>query len=131
MTPEELIDRLYLELDQLDKKPAVKLPTPNVISQNRKTYLTNFRDICTRLSRTDIELKKWFDDELQEACTLDSNGALVIHRSFKPLEIQKVLANYVTNQVRCKQCKSPNTFMTRENRLNFRNCQNCLSKQAY
>lgn len=127
---EFLVDRVYERLEQIGKKQQLKLPKPEVVAQNRKTFFSNFRRICEVLNRKEEEVKKYFDEELQEECTIDGNGTLVIPKTFRPENIQSILKKYIEAHVLCKQCKSPHTHPVKENRILFMQCDSCLSKIA-
>jgi translation initiation factor 2 subunit 2 len=129
-TTTELIDRLYLEMENEGQAPKLKLQKPEVVIQNSKTFVSNFRDLCKRFKRSEDEVLTFFVEELRAKCTIDGNGALIIHKIFRQNQIQSILSKYMEAAVMCKQCKSYLTEIIRENRITYMSCEACRSKRA-
>ena len=129
-----LLDRVYEELSKNEKisnKSKMVLTRPVVSRANRKTFISNFREICSILKREEQEVQKFFDEELNKKSSIDSNGVLVVQSSsFQQNGIQNVLKNYIKNYVVCKECFSNDTKLVKENRILFLDCATCKSKKA-
>lgn len=129
----DLLNRAYQKLDEINKDKnnnKLLLTRPVVMSQNKKTFIANFREIATKLNRKELELKLFFEEELRCITSIDGNGALVITGLYKKDGIEKVLKNYILQLVMCKQCKSYDTYVIKENRIQFIQCNKCMSKRA-
>jgi translation initiation factor 2 subunit 2 len=130
---ENLIDRLY---DNLDKKNISKsnkgliLQQPIVNYANRKTSFINFSLICESLKRNILDIKKYFEEEMCIKSTINSNGVLLIEGRFRSKNIEKVLGNYLNVYVFCKECRSSNTILFKQDRVLFIKCNKCKSEKA-
>lgn len=128
-----LIDRAYNELDKLnDKSNETKLilSRPKVSNMNKRSYVINFREICSKLKRNKDSVKNFFDNELSIKSSVDINGSLVIQGFFKERDIISILQNYVKKYVLCSECSSPNTQFEKNNRILFLYCLKCKSLKA-
>lgn len=126
-----LIDRLYTELEYLLKSDTkISVEKPQVSSANKKTFISNFRNICSKLNRTEEDIRLFFEKELNTNVTINQDGALVITGIFKQPGIIHVMTNYIKEYVSCKECKSCDTNLIKENRILFLKCNKCLSKKA-
>lgn len=126
---EDLINRLYDELKNNEQKFTLKLDLPKVSCMNKRTNFSNFRDLCKKIKRSENEVKEYFDNELRNPSSIDSNGVLVITGTFKEQGIRNVFEKYIRAYVTCKECGSLNTDIIKENRINFVNCNRCYSKK--
>jgi|AntRauTorckE6833_2_1112554.scaffolds.fasta_scaffold14771_2 translation initiation factor 2 subunit 2 len=130
----DLLDKVYDELEKNEKvknRSKMVLTRPEVSRANRKTFVVNFREICKKLNRTEMELQKFFDDELRKKSSIDVNGVLIIQASsFQQNAIQSILVSYIKNYVLCKECSSNDTKLLKENRILFLECNICKSKKA-
>jgi len=68
--------------------------------------------------------------ELGTSGSVDGNQRLVIKGRFQPKQIENVLRRYIIEYVTCKICRSPDTNLTKENRLLFVVCETCNSKRS-
>lgn len=126
-----LLDRLYIELgDHLNSNKKLSIDKPEIASANKKTYINNFKIICSRINRSIDEVKNYFDKELNTPTSINQDGALVITGIFKQNGIIKVLGNYIKEYVTCKECFSCDTEIIKENRITFLKCNKCLSKKS-
>jgi translation initiation factor 2 subunit 2 len=128
---EFLINRMYDELDEIKKsRTKLVLAKPKVNRSNRKTVITNFRSICIKLNRREVDVQSFYEKELQKKTSIDQNGILLISGNFKDCGIQNVLMCYIKNYVLCTECSSNNTELIKENRILQLNCKSCKSKKA-
>lgn len=125
---EFLVDKFYDEYNQDSQKLAV--PKPTVMIQNKKTCIVNFKNICDRINRTNDHVKNYFDEELANTSSINSNGGLVINGIFKEHKIMTILEGYIKKFLMCSQCKNLDTQLIKENRLNFMKCNTCFSKKV-
>lgn len=61
--------------------------------------------------------------ELGATGSVDGDNKLVIKGRFQQKQIESVLKAYIREYVTCHTCRSPNTILTKENRLFFLQCE--------
>ena len=126
-----LLDKLYTELETLlvpNKK--ISIEKPEVSSANKRTFIANFRTICSKLNRKEEELRIFFENELKTSVSINQDGALVITGIYKQNGIMTILTSYMKEFIICKQCNSCDTNLIKENKILFLICSKCLSKHA-
>ena len=76
----KLLDRLTKKLnEEKNVKKRVTIPRPIVLrSGTKRTMVTNFNLITSRINRNSYQSVKFISDELQSACSTTSNGGLCI-----------------------------------------------------
>ena len=124
-----LINKFYIELN--NKSNSTKkmiIEKQEVVSANKKTFITNFLIICNKLNREVDDIKKYIETELNAKTSISQNGELIIVGVFKQSGIQKIISSYVSQYISCKQCNSCNTEIIKENRINFIFCNKCKAK---
>ena len=93
---------------------------------------SNLTPICVALNRPQEHVVAYILNEL--ATTGNVDGAdpprLVIKGRFQPKQLESVLKRYITNYVLCSHCKSHNTTLLKENRLQFLQCLDCHAKKS-
>ena len=128
-----LLDRMY---DQLNKQKNIAestklvLSKPEVLCENKKTFIKRFDETCLKLSRTVDEVKKFFEDELLKKSSIDGKGNLIICGMFRQKQIQSILMSYIKQCVMCKECNSTDTKIYKEDRVLYLECNKCKSKKA-
>ncbi|CAE6483893.1 hypothetical protein FS749_006847 [Ceratobasidium sp. UAMH 11750] len=68
--------------------------------------------------------------ELGTTGSVDGSQRLVIKGRFQPKQLENVLRRYIVEYVTCKTCKSPDTILTKENRIYFMSCESCGSRRS-
>lgn len=127
-----LISRLYEELStQQNSNKKISLQKPDISSANKKTYISNFRSLCSKLHRDEHEVKIFFEKELLTTTSLNVDGCLIITGVFRQPGLLKIFTNYIKEYVTCKECNSCDTEIIKENRIMFLKCNRCLSKKAF
>ncbi|QKF93648.1 eukaryotic translation initiation factor eIF-2 beta [Fadolivirus algeromassiliense] len=131
-TTEYLVNRLYTELsDHTSSSKKLSLEKPEISSVNKKTYISNFKSLCTKLNRDTNDVKMFFEKELQTSVSINQDGGLVITGMFKQPGLLKIFTNYIKEYVTCKECNSCDTEIIKENRITYLKCNKCLSKKAF
>lgn len=128
-----LLNRAYDHINQArqDTLEKTKIPQPITVCSNRKTFFQNFRDICNRLNRSESDLQTFLMKETSEKITIDINSVLIIHgHMFKSSEMKNLIVKYVKENVQCQECKSLDTHLLKQNRINFIVCKNCHSNKS-
>ncbi|KIO24107.1 hypothetical protein M407DRAFT_244564 [Tulasnella calospora MUT 4182] len=97
---------------------------------NKKTIFANVSEICKRMHRQPDHVIQFLFAELGTNGTVDGSQRLVIKGRFQQKQIETVLRRYIVEYVTCKICKSPDTLLSKENRLYFMTCESCGSRRS-
>ncbi|CEP16458.1 hypothetical protein [Parasitella parasitica] len=133
---DELLDRVFNILKQNnpelagEKKKYTIVPPSIQREGNKKTSFANVTDISKRLHRPAEHVIQFLFAELGTTGSIDGAQRLIIKGRFQQKQIENVLRRYIGEYVACKTCKSPNTIMTKDNRLYFVTCEHCGSTRS-
>lgn len=129
---EFLVDRLYDEISKADSdsKNRLSLARPEVTTVNKKTVVNNFREMCKKMSRDEIEVQMFFSEELLKKTSIDSKGGLVIWGLFRQKGIEKITRRYINQFILCKECGASQTKLEKQDRILYMECSKCHSKKA-
>lgn len=131
-TTQFMLERAYNKLESINNAQAnIKICKPIIHQINRKTCVINFRAICEKINRDSLIVKEYIDNEFESKSSLDASGALLFDKSIKSVRIEGCILKYIEDFVSCKQCKSKNTTLVKENRINYIKCQTCQSLTAF
>ncbi|TRM62155.1 domain found in IF2B/IF5-domain-containing protein [Schizophyllum amplum] len=97
---------------------------------NKKSIFANVTDICKRMHRQPEHVIQFLFAEMGTTGSVDGAGRLVIKGRFQQKQIENVLRRYIVEYVTCKTCKSPDTLLTKENRIFFMSCESCGSRRS-
>ncbi|ORX90564.1 hypothetical protein K493DRAFT_58170 [Basidiobolus meristosporus CBS 931.73] len=135
-TYQELLGRIVNILRQnnpelISEKRRYTMVPPSIHRDgSKKTSFTNITDICKRMHRQPEHLIQFLFAELGTSGSVDGQGSLIIKGRFQQKQIENVLRRYIVEYVTCKTCKSPDTILTKENRLFFLQCEACGSTRS-
>ncbi|RIB16575.1 domain found in IF2B/IF5-domain-containing protein [Gigaspora rosea] len=135
-TYQELLGRVFRILRQNnpelagDKKRYTIVPPSVHREGNKKTIFANISDICKRMHRQPEHVIQFLFAELGTSGSIDGSQRLVIRGRFVQKQIENVLRRYIVEYVTCKTCKSPDTILTKENRIFFQQCESCGSTRS-
>ncbi|EIM87356.1 uncharacterized protein STEHIDRAFT_121002 [Stereum hirsutum FP-91666 SS1] len=133
----ELLSRFYASLHA--SNPALltssgkryTIAPPSIHREgNKKSIFANIGDICKRMHRQPEHVIQYLFAELGTTGSVDGSGRLVIRGRFQQKQIENVLRRYIVEYVTCKTCKSPDTLLTKENRIFFMACESCGSRRS-
>ncbi|KAI7897661.1 domain found in IF2B/IF5-domain-containing protein [Cokeromyces recurvatus] len=133
---DELLDRVFNILRQNnpelagEKKKYTIVPPSIHREGNKKTIFANIAEISKRLHRPADHVIQFLFAELGTTGSIDGAQRLIIKGRFQQKQIENVLRRYIVEYVTCKTCKSPNTIMTKDNRLYFVTCEHCGSSRT-
>ncbi|KAI8968576.1 domain found in IF2B/IF5-domain-containing protein [Mycotypha africana] len=133
---DELLDRVFNILRQNnpelagEKKKYTIVPPSIHREGNKKTIFANIAEISKRLHRPADHVIQFLFAELGTTGSIDGAQRLIIKGRFQQKQIENVLRRYIVEYVTCKTCKSPNTIMTKDNRLYFVTCEHCGSTRS-
>ncbi|KDN43428.1 hypothetical protein K437DRAFT_248459 [Tilletiaria anomala UBC 951] len=132
----ELLGRIFKTLRQHnpalsgDKKKYTIVPPSVQREGSKKTMFANSLDICKRMHREPEHVYSFLFAELGTIGNVDGSQRLIIKGRFQPKQIENVLRKYIVEYVTCKTCKSPNTILSKENRIYFMTCSTCGSTRS-
>lgn len=132
----ELLSRFYSVLraknpELAGEKRRYTIVPPSVHRDgSKKTMFTNLVDICKRMNRPAEHVIQFLFTELGTTGSIDGNQYLILKGRFQQKQIEGILRRYILEYVTCKTCKSPETVLTKENRLFFITCESCGSSRS-
>ncbi|WFD18535.1 translation initiation factor eIF-2 beta subunit [Malassezia caprae] len=135
-TYQELLGRIFRTLRQQnpalsgEKKKYTMVPPVVQRDGSKKTVFANIVEICKRMHRQPDHVIQYLFTELGTTGSVDGSQRLVIRGRFQPKQIENVLRRYIVEYVTCKTCRSPNTLLTKENRIYFMTCEACGSQRS-
>lgn len=129
-----LIKRLFDKLENSVIKKLI-ITKPILERKNRKTFVTNFGEVCKSLGRDEEVLREFIEKKLGKLSgdvTISAGSVLIITGSYQSTDIEKYLADYTRTFVLCAEpkCGSGVTELLKENRILYMHCKKCNSKRA-
>ncbi|KAG2311244.1 hypothetical protein Bca52824_022801 [Brassica carinata] len=113
-----------------DRRRTVMRPPQVLREGTKKTVFVNFMDLCKTMHRQPDHVMNFLLAELGTSGSLDGQQRLVVKGRFAPKNFEGILRRYVTEYVICLGCKSPDTILSKENRLFFLRCEKCGSGRS-
>ncbi len=137
MNQTQMIKRFYEELGRIRTSSIAikKYPPIFITKHNRSMIVTNFGEICNKITRDPENLKNFIEFELfgkllnDGMITLSTNGILTIHKSISSDVINGTIKNYLDEYCKCHQCKNFKTGLIKEDRITYIICTACNSKK--
>jgi len=135
-TYQELLARAFRLLREhnpdLDGERKKFTIVPPIIGRegSKKTAFTNIADLSRRMRRPVEHVTSFILTELGTTGSVDANERLIIKGRFQQIQMENVLRRYIGEYVTCKTCRSPETQLTKENRLFFIKCESCESSRS-
>ncbi|CDS10235.1 hypothetical protein LRAMOSA02911 [Lichtheimia ramosa] len=133
---EELLGRVFKILRQNNpelagEKRRYTIVPPSIHRDgSKKTVFANVADICKRLHRQPEHVIQFLFTELGTTGSVDGSQQLIIKGRWQQKQIENVLRRYIVEYVTCKTCKSPDTILSKDNRLYFVQCESCGSTRS-
>ena len=125
---EKLLDLAYKDVKQV-KATDGRFEIPKVTGhfEGKKTILTIFFQIASRIRRKPEHFQKFLSKEL--ATQLKKEGdKLILNQKIPSKKINEKIEQYVNEFVLCKECKKPDTELTKEGRISYLRCLACGAK---
>ncbi|KAJ6297608.1 hypothetical protein OIU78_023214 [Salix suchowensis] len=126
---EELLGRVFNILRENnpelagDRRRTVMRPPQVLREGTKKTVFVNFMDLCRTMHRQADHVMAFLLAELGTSGSLDGQQRLVVKGRFAPKNFEGILRRYINEYVICLGCKSPDTILSKENRLFFLRCE--------
>ncbi|XP_042441509.1 eukaryotic translation initiation factor 2 subunit beta-like [Zingiber officinale] len=133
---EELLGRVFNILRENnpdlagDRRRTVMRPPQVLREGTKKTVFVNFMDLCKTMHRQPEHVMNFLLAEMGTSGSLDGQQRLVIKGRFAPKNFEGILRRYINEYVICNGCKSPDTILSKENRLFFLRCEQCGSSRS-
>ncbi|KAK4492126.1 hypothetical protein RD792_002923 [Penstemon davidsonii] len=133
---EELLGRVFNILRENnpelagDRRRTVMRPPQVLREGTKKTVFVNFMDLCKTMHRQPEHVMTFLLAEMGTSGSLDGQQRLVIKGRFAPKNFEGILRRYINEYVICNGCKSPDTILSKENRLFFLRCEKCGSGRS-
>ncbi|XP_024375678.1 eukaryotic translation initiation factor 2 subunit beta isoform X2 [Physcomitrium patens] len=128
---EELLGRVFDILREnnpelsAERRRTIMRPPQVLREGTKKTVFVNFMDLCKTMHRQPEHVMTFLLAELGTNGSLDGQQRLVVKGRFAPKAFEGILRRYINEYVMCNGCKSPDTILTKENRLFFLRCEQC------
>ncbi|GAA0148230.1 hypothetical protein Leryth_022139 [Lithospermum erythrorhizon] len=133
---EELLGRVFNVLRENnpelagDRRRTVMRPPQVFREGTKKTVFANFMDLCKAMHRQPEHVMNFLLAEMGTSGSLDGQQRLVIKGRFAPKNFEGILRRYINEYVICNGCKSPDTILSKEQRLFFLRCEKCGSGRS-
>uniref|UniRef100_A0A7N0TUA1 Eukaryotic translation initiation factor 2 subunit beta n=2 Tax=Kalanchoe fedtschenkoi TaxID=63787 RepID=A0A7N0TUA1_KALFE len=133
---EELLNRVFNILRENnpelagDRRRTVMRPPQVLREGTKKTVFVNFMDLCKTMHRQPEHVMTFLLAEMGTSGSLDGQQRLVVKGRFAPKNFEGILRRYINEYVICNGCKSPDTILSKENRLFFLRCEQCGSNRS-
>ncbi|MEM7821571.1 MAG: translation initiation factor IF-2 subunit beta [Candidatus Aenigmatarchaeota archaeon] len=122
---EKMLKRAFESMQKkVDTKDRFEIPVAIVETSGNKTIVRNFSDILNIIRRDSAHLSKFLFKELATPGNIQGN-MLVLQRRVSRDMVQKKIESYVKEFVFCKECKKPDTKMSKEEKIYFLKCEAC------
>ncbi|KAL5196631.1 hypothetical protein ABZP36_000143 [Zizania latifolia] len=113
-----------------DRRRTVMRPPQVLREGTKKTVFVNLMDLCKTMHRQPEHVMMFLLAEMGTSGSLDGQQRLVIKGRFAPKNFEAILRRYINEYVICNGCKSPDTILSKENRLFFLRCEQCGSSRS-
>ena len=129
---EKLLEEAYSKVKQTNSTgERFEIPKVEGHFEGKKTILSNFFQIASHLRRSPEHFQKFMLKELAAAGQKEGDR-LILNMKVPSTKINQKIEEYVNEFVLCKECKKPDTELTRESqsRITFINCLACGAKHS-
>jgi len=128
---ERLLERIRGKLasDSGHGGARFELPIVDVVWEGQKTFLRNFAEFPKVLRRDPDKVLQYLSKEFAVPAERLGDKAMFIGRR-DPDDFTRLFNIYVKYYIECPTCKSPDTRVSKENRISFLLCEACGAKSA-
>ena len=127
----DMLDDLYSNLKKENSSKLI-LPNLNINITTTNTFFKNAKDILKTLKCNPDHYVKYMNKELGSVNWVSSSkkDGLVIKGKVRKQKIQLLLQEYIKKYICCNICKSLNTKIIKDKKINYIYCNKCYSKTA-
>jgi len=117
---ESLLKRIQKKLGDSDKESSTRfeLPVVDVMWEGQKTFLRNFSEFPKILRRDPDKVLQYLSKEFAVPAERLGDKAMFVGRR-APDDFTRLFQIYVKDYLECRTCKSPDTRISKENRISF------------
>ncbi len=128
---ENLLKRIHDKLGNAEKDSSTRfeLPVVDIMWEGQKTFLRNFSEFPKILRRDPDKVLQYLSKEFAVPAERLGDKAMFIGRR-APDDFTRLFQIYVKDYLECPTCKSPDTKITKENRISFLICEACGAKST-
>ena len=129
---EEMLDLAYSMIPSVaSKHERLEVPRPRstIVGRRGPTVVYNFKEICDTLNRDPHSVLKFLAKEMATYGTM-AGSRVTFKGMFDSDALKRLLDRYVADFVICPVCKSLDTQIVKEKRLQFRKCEACGAKSS-
>lgn len=123
------LEKAYKEVKPIKKGERFEIPEAKGFIQGNKTIIINFSQITDLIKRKPEHFAKYLAKELATSFILEL-PRLILNRKIKIEKINEKIKEYIKAYVICKECKKPDTELTKQDRLLFLHCMACGTKYS-
>ena len=125
-----LLEQAYKKIKPIeDKGERFELPAVESHVEGIRTIFSNFLQICDYLRRKPAHLEKFLQRELAAPSKME-NDRLILTKKIPSRKIMEKLEFYVGKYIICKECKKPDTELTKQGEFMFIHCLACGAKHS-
>ena len=127
---ENLLEKAYGKIKKSENSSnRFEIPKVEGHFEGKKTIITNFTQIASQLRRKQEHLQKFLLKELAASGQLEGER-LILNIKVPSSRINQKVESYTKEFVLCKECRKPDTELTKEGRIGFINCLACGAKHS-
>ena len=127
---EDLLEQAYKKVKKVEGT-GERFEIPEVLSriEGKTTIIKNFSQIASALRRKPEHLEKFLEKDLA-AQGKKEGDRLILIKKVPQRKIQEKIKIYTEKYVICKECKKPDTEITKEGNFLFIHCLACGAKHS-
>ena len=128
---EKLLKRIETNLSNEKKEgdSRFELPPVDVMWEGQKTFLRNFAEFPKVLRREPDKVLQYLSKEFAVPAERLGDKAMFIGKR-APEDFTRLFQIYVKDYLLCPTCNSPDTRVSKENRISFLICEACGAKST-
>ena len=129
MDYESLLKRALEKMPKKSGSTGERFDMPKVSGhvEGNKTIINNFKEICDTLRRDQKLVLKYLQRELATPAVIDGPRLIFGRKLGSGLMNQKV-EQFTIDFVLCKECKKPDTQLTKQGEITIMKCTACGAK---
>jgi len=125
---EELLERAYKDVKVIEGTgKRFEIPKIEGMFVGKRTTLTNFFQIVSKLRRDKEHFLKFLTKELAAKATIDGDR-VILNMKVQSKKINPKIEQYVEEFVLCRECKKPDTELIKEGKFTIIHCLACGAK---
>ncbi len=129
-TYEQMLNEAYKKVKAIGgSSERFEIPKVEGHFEGKKTIITNFFQIASRIRRNPEHFQKFILRELATSGQKEGDR-LVLNNKIPSEKLNQKIEQYVKEFVICRECGKPDTELVKEDRLTFIRCLACGAKHS-